>query len=33
MATVTMYDETTGEYYTVEVENEDVAYEVECGCR
>lgn len=33
MATVTLYDETTDEYYTVEVENEDQVYEIECGCR
>lgn len=29
MKLVTMYDETTGEYYTIEVENEDRAYEIE----
>lgn len=33
MVTVTMYDEITGEYYTTEVENEDQAYELQCGCR
>lgn len=26
---ITLYDECTGEYYTVRVENEDRAYEVE----
>ena len=29
---VTIYDESTGEYYTVECSNSDVAYETECGC-
>lgn len=29
MKLVTLYDESTGEYYTVKVENEDRAYEVE----
>ena len=33
MPIVTMYDEITDEYYIVEVENEDVAFEIECGCR
>lgn len=28
MKLVTLYDEYTGEYYTIEVENEDRAYEV-----
>lgn len=32
MVTVTLYDESTDEYYTVEVENEDMAYELQCGC-
>jgi hypothetical protein len=27
--TVTLYDESTGEYYTIEVENEDRKYEIE----
>ena len=29
MKLVTLYDESTGEYYTVELENEDRVYEVE----
>ena len=29
---VTLYDESTGEYYTVECSNSDVSYEIECGC-
>lgn len=32
MTKVTLYDETTGEYYTVEVENPERAYEIQCGC-
>lgn len=29
---VTLYDESTGEYYTIECSNSDVAYEIESGC-
>lgn len=32
METVTLYDEETDEYYTVECESSDQAYELECGC-